>query len=224
MKKVFEKQGWHLLALIALLAGTFFIVKTDPDFISGSLWGIETKMWLALSIAIPIIHQAYVMICWRLELHYNYLTDRLGAGAFKKYMVGFFLIFNSRMGFMILLSISNRNTLSISYSISAPITILFFAIAAYTFYSVFRYFGFRKAAGLDHFDPEVQKSPFVKRGAFKYSKNAMYSFAFLIIYIPGLIALSKAALLAAIFSHLYIWVHYYTTELPDIRRMYERTS
>jgi len=91
----------------------------------------------------------------------------------------------------------------------------------YTFYSVIRYFGFEKAAGLDHFDPAVRKAPFIKKGAFKYSENAMYSFAFLIIYLPGLIALSKAALLAAFFSHLYIWVHYYTTELPDIRRMYK---
>jgi len=224
MIKVFEKQGWHLLALIALLAGTFFVVKSDPELISGSLWGIKTKIWLAISIAIPIIHQVYVLICWRLELHYNYLTDRLGAGAFKKYMVGFFLIFNSRMVFMILLSIASRNTLSASPSVSVAIAILFFVIAIYTFYSVIRYFGFRKAAGLDHFDPEVRKSPFVKKGAFKYSGNAMYSFAFLIIYVPGLLALSKAALLAAIFSHIYIWVHYYTTELPDIRRMYENAS
>jgi hypothetical protein len=35
-----------------------------------------------------------------------------------------------------------------------------------------------------------------------------------------LLLLSQAALLAALFNHLYIWVHYYSTELPDIRHIY----
>ena len=51
---------------------------------------------------------------------------------------------------------------------------------------------------------------------------AMYTFGFLIIWVPGLVFYSKAALLAAGFNHIYIWVHYYTTELPDIRYIYGR--
>jgi hypothetical protein len=27
-------------------------------------------------------------------------------------------------------------------------------------------------------------------------------------------------MVAAVFGHLYIWVHYFTTELPDMRRIY----
>jgi len=48
----------------------------------------------------------------------------------------------------------------------------------------------------------------------------MYIFGFFILWIPGLLLLSKAALLVALFNHIYIWVHYYFTELPDIKVIY----
>ena len=48
----------------------------------------------------------------------------------------------------------------------------------------------------------------------------MYVFGFLLLWVPGLWWTSAAALLAALFNHFYIWVHYFATELPDIRRMY----
>jgi hypothetical protein len=48
----------------------------------------------------------------------------------------------------------------------------------------------------------------------------IYHYVALILWVPGLICFSKAALLAAAFNHIYIWIHYYTTELPDIRYLY----
>jgi hypothetical protein len=48
----------------------------------------------------------------------------------------------------------------------------------------------------------------------------MYAFGFLLIWFPGLWYASLAALAAALFSHLYIWVHYYCTERPDMQRIY----
>ncbi len=39
----------------------------------------------------------------------------------------------------------------------------------------------------------------------------------MILYLPGLLLLSQAALLLAAFNHLYIWVHYYCTEKPDMK-------
>ena len=93
---------------------------------------------------------------------------------------------------------------------------------AYLFYSVKKYFGIDRAFGLDHFNPEeVKNEPFVKRGIFKYTSNGMYIYGFLILWIPGLLFQSKAALLAALFSHIYIWIHYYFTELPDIKMIYK---
>jgi hypothetical protein len=54
----------------------------------------------------------------------------------------------------------------------------------------------------------------------------MYKFAFLFLWVIALVLLSRAALIVAAFSHLYIWVHYYFTELPDIQFIYgsRRTS
>jgi len=31
---------------------------------------------------------------------------------------------------------------------------------------------------------------------------------------------SIAALCVALFNHMYIWVHYYSTEFPDMKRIY----
>jgi hypothetical protein len=42
----------------------------------------------------------------------------------------------------------------------------------------------------------------------------------LILWVPGLWWASPAALVVALFNHLYIWVHYYATERPDMRRIY----
>lgn len=79
-----------------------------------------------------------------------------------------------------------------------------------------------RAFGIDHFQPkESKKESFVKKGIFKYTSNGMYIYGFLMLWIPGLLLLSKAAILVALFNHIYIWVHYYFTELPDIKIIYE---
>jgi hypothetical protein len=51
----------------------------------------------------------------------------------------------------------------------------------------------------------------------------MYVFGFLTLWVPGLWFASAAALVVALFNHLYIWVHYYSTELPDMKRIYGET-
>ena len=48
----------------------------------------------------------------------------------------------------------------------------------------------------------------------------MYVFGFAILWVPALLFQSVAALIVAAFSHAYIWVHYYCTERPDMRRIY----
>ena len=52
----------------------------------------------------------------------------------------------------------------------------------------------------------------------------MYKFVFLLLWIPGILFQSKAALIAALFQHIYIWIHYYFTELPDMKFIYGKTS
>ena len=62
----------------------------------------------------------------------------------------------------------------------------------------------------------------VKQGIFRFSSNAMYVFGFFLLWVPGILGQSKAALLVAAFNHLYIWVHYYFTEQPDMEIIYGR--
>ncbi len=60
----------------------------------------------------------------------------------------------------------------------------------------------------------------VQGGIFRFSSNAMYLFGFMGLWIPGFLFQSLAALILAVFSHAYIWIHYYATEKPDMDRIY----
>jgi protein-S-isoprenylcysteine O-methyltransferase Ste14 len=119
------------------------------------------------------------------------------------------------------LAASNRGTLSIPFWLGLLISVTFLGLTIYLFYSVIRFFGLRRALGIDHFRPEEYRNkPLVQEGIYRWTSNGMYIFGFLLLWIPGLLFLSKAALLAAIFNHLYIWVHYYFTEVPDMKFIY----
>lgn len=213
-----EKQAQHYLLLVLLLAVLYLLV--DDAALAGQLWGIPTQIWLILVVAIPILHQMAVALLWRAELYHHKMTDWFGDKAFDVFKTIFAILFIGRPITLILLGISNMNTLMldpvIAYVFASILSIPF----AYTMYSVFHYFGIDRAYGIDHFDPSYRNKPFVKQGMFRYTDNAMYKFGFLILWIIALVFLSKAALLAAAFSHLYIWVHFYFTELPDIRYIY----
>lgn len=60
----------------------------------------------------------------------------------------------------------------------------------------------------------------MRDGIFRFSSNAMYTFGFLALWVPGLLLESAAALLAAGFQHAYIWVHFHFTERPDAEHIY----
>jgi hypothetical protein len=215
---LFDKQIHHYIALILLVFGVYALA--DDTALSGQLLGVSTSTWLWLSIVVPVLHQGYVWFAWRTQLKYSLLTRVLGDSGFKVYTIGFTVLFVSRLIFIILLALSNSNSIALSPGFSYVLSILFALLSGYLFYSVRTYFGFKRAYGIDHFDESYRHLPFVREGIFKYTSNAMYTFGFLILWVPGLIFFSKAALLAACFNHIYIWVHYYTTELPDIRFIY----
>jgi len=222
--KLLEKQGWHLVVLLLLLIGVYYYIQLDQTFLTGSLWNIDTKVWLTLALGIPIVHQVYVLFCWRLELHYKLLSKTFGKNAFKIYAFGFFVLFVSRIVFIIFLADSNKDTFQINPILKYTILFFISVLAVYAFYSVKVYFGMDRAAGLDHFELEIRKLQFINKGIFKYTNNGMYIYAFLIIYVPSFLYQSKSAFIVAVFSHLYIWVHYYCTELPDIKIIYRNVE
>jgi len=215
-----EKQGWHFLAVVVLTGLSFIILQSDEGFRAGRLWGIETSGWFWFAIFIAIAHQIYVWAVWRLQLSTQWVTKKFPESGFTAYLIIFFILIFLRLLFVIFTAISNRGTILIQNEIKWPLVILLFILVIWLFYSVIRYFGFKRAAGADHFYPEYLKLPLVKEGIFRYSSNAMYMYGFLIFWLIAILAESKAALLLAGFNHIYIWVHYYCTELPDMKRIY----
>lgn len=223
--KIFKNQFWHLLSLAILIPVLIvFINKNEVDILYGGLFHVETYIWLIAAILAPIVHQIYVLICWRSELYYQSITKLFGRKkGFRLYKIGFAVLILLRLVTIIILAISNEGTLYISPIISYSLAVLFAIPVIYLFYSVFKYFGMDRAFGIDHFEPEAANNlGMVKEGIFKYTSNGMYVVGFLILWIPGLIFLSKAALLAALFNHIYIWIHYYFTELPDMKFIYKK--
>ena len=217
--KVFKHQQWTLLFLIISIIPFSLILPLDL-FRSGEFLGVPTLSWSIISIFIVIGHHTYVMICWRLEIHYSTISRIFKSKAFLIYEIGFFILFFGRIGLNFVLSISNMGTLPIDLWIRLIIVVIISVPMLFTLYSVARYFGMHRAAGADHFLPEYREMEFVKKGIYKYSSNSMYKYAMLVLWVPALLFGSVSGIVLALFNHIYVWVHYYTLEKPDFKLIY----
>ena len=70
----------------------------------------------------------------------------------------------------------------------------------------------------------MREMPLVNQGVFRFTGNAMYLFGFFLFWAIAVAFDSSAALVVAGFSHLYIWVHYYATEEPDLDYLHAPAS
>lgn len=217
-KHLFHRQLLHLIALLLLLGGVFAIINKFPP--KGSWLQIDAMTWFTASICIPIAHQVYVWLIWRLELYGKVFTKRLGDAAFPLFSGGFSILFISRFIAIFGLAVATRYTGELHRTASHLVAIVLLFPSLFAIFSAFRYFGARRAFGADHFSDEFHKAPFETRGIYRFTSNGMYLYAFLIFYVPGFWFESWEAGLAALFSHLYIWVHFYCTELPDMEHIY----
>ncbi len=219
LRLILERQWLHALLLLLLLAGMWSVSAYDGVWV-GQLWDVATLLWLWLAVGLAIAHQVYVWFCWRTELHTSFLSRTLGSRGFPSYAVGFSLIGIFRVVVVFFVAVSNRGTFPLNIVVSRALAVFILLPALYLFYSVKRYFGFRRAFGIDHFDEDYRTRQLERRGIFRYTRNGMYIFGFMLLWVPGLWWNSTAALVVALFNHLYIWVHYYATELPDMRHIY----
>ena len=217
--KFFERQLEHLISLIVLVFAAYWASRAE-GVLSGSLYGLDTAFWFWLAIAIPIAHQVFVWIAWRAELGYSTITRTFGDRGFIYYSVVFMLLLVARPIAIAFLAVSNQGSLQTDPRVLNSIALVLLVPILYLFYSLVKYFGVKRALGIDHFDAGYLEKPLVRKGIFKYANNSMYVFGLLILWLPGLLLASKAALLAALFGHVYIWVHYFTVELPDMRYIY----
>ena len=218
-ESIYEKQGLHFLLLATLLLVVGWISRTE-GILGGSCLGVSTATWFWLSILFPVLHQVWVWICWRMELHHQWLSRSLGSWGFRVYGIGFALLSFARLYTLTATAVANQRSLEVDQGLLNVLALVLAIPTLYTFYSVGRHFSFKRALGIDHFDPAYRTKPFVRDGIFRFTRNGMYTFGLMIVWLPGLIWASQAALLSAAFSHLYIWVHYFCTELPDMRRIY----
>ena len=216
---IFERQWLHAVLLAVLLAGMAW-ASGHEGMQAGMLWGISTPAWLWLAVALAVTHQVYVWFCWRMQLHASLLTRVFGALGFPLYAVVFSILLISRVVVIFILALANRDTLAVDLTVLRILAMIALIPAVYLIYSVQRYFTFTRACGIDHFDASYRSLPFVRSGIFRFTRNGMYTFGMLLLWVPALWYASRAALCMALFSHIYIWVHYYATELPDIKRIY----
>ena len=171
--------------------------------------------WTA--IAFPVLHQVFVWLAWRIELRSSATSKTIG---FDGYLILFFVLFGGRFVTLAVLAWLDRGGLSLDPITQTVLTVLLVIPGLYAMYSVRRYFGMARAAGADHFEESYRNMPLVNQGIFRFTDNGMYLYAFLLFWAIAVGFNSSAALLVAAFSHVYIWVHFYATEKPDMDFLY----
>ena len=210
--KLLAGQSIHLIGLIILLP------------LSWKLWqyaGSPHPRIFWTCILIPTLHQIYVWLTWRLELQDGSVSRTVG---FKGYLFFFFVFLILRPISILALAYADANTLEIPHTLRILLTAVLIIPALYTVISIKKYFGFKRAAGADHFLPEYRSMPLVKEGIFKYTGNGMYVYGFFMLWAIAIGFGSRAALIVAGFSHVSIWIHYHATEKPDMAYLYARES
>jgi hypothetical protein len=219
VRNIFVGQSAHAFLLFSL--GVCMLLAAElPGFFVGEFAGVSTQAWFVLVVANAVVHQLYVWFCWRIELHTRGLSRVFGRWAFAVYASFFTVLILARPVLVTLLSIANAGTLPIGEELSRVIAFVMVMPVAYLAWSVRRYFGIARAFGIDHFDTAYRPLPLVRGGIFRLTPNAMYTFGFLLLWIPAFYYRSIAGIVAAAFSHAYIWVHYLTTEKPDMEVIY----
>jgi len=201
-------QIFHFGTLSVLLGATWvawsYMGKPFPNV-----------FWSA--VGIPIAHQIDVWLCWRLQLKSDVISRTIG---FRGYIVGFFILFGGRFLSLLFLATRDSGSAGLPPLARISLTIVSIVLGAYAMYSTMRYFGMKRAAGADHFDQDYRDMPLVKKGIFRYTNNGMYLYAFLLFWAVAIGFDSSATLLAAAFSHIFIWNDSYATEKPDMDYLY----
>ena len=210
----FKNQIWHIGGLILL----FYIGCQIVDFENNSnaFFGISVKNWFLFTMMTPLLHQSYVWLCWRSELCWKIISRTIG---FKVYVIIFFILAILRLS-SIGLCFADYGSWFTPGWMAWIVAILIFVPFVYTIYSIKKYFGFLRATGKDHFDPSYKNIPFEKRGIFKWSSNAMYTFAVAVFFGFAISAGSKAMFVFAAYTYIGTWLHYFCTEKEDFKIIY----
>jgi hypothetical protein len=215
---IFEGQAQHLGILFFMLAGVYHLLPDPTD--AHRVLLLTPRGWALTSVWLAIAHQVVVAIGFRAELHLRLLTRFFGDNALWSWAVIFLPLLVLRPLTVLATGLSDIGSLGLWRPGEIVIGAALLVPAGYALYSTFRYFTLERALGGDHFHDEIADMPMETRGAFGWTQNAMYGLAFLGLWAIALLCGSWAALVVAAFQHAYIWVHMYTVEGPDMRRIY----
>jgi hypothetical protein len=211
----------HHLILLAFMVPAVLALGKPPSG-NQSFFGPDGLALFHLGVAVPVVHQVIVWLGFRGQLCFRVFTRLFGRMDIAAWGVIFLPLLMLRVISLVAAGLADQGSLGLSRALAVPAGITLIGLALYTLWSVFRYFGLARALGADHFRVEYRDMPFEKRGAFRLSDNAMYTFAFLGLWGAALLLDSRNALALAAFQHAYIWVHWYCVEAPDISFIYRK--
>ena len=222
MSFLFEGQVRHIILLFGLVPGAIYLALPALD---GTSWlGIPDYNWFYAVIIVAVVHQLVGWFVLRTQLVFSLFSRLFGKYDMVAWGSIFFPLILLRPILVIVLGLADAGSLDSFRSIQIVLGLILLLPVVYTGWSIERFFGVPRALGGDHFRQHYRELPLVNEGAFKYSSNAMYSFAFLAFWVIALLTGSRAALASALFQHAYIWVHWYCTEEPDMRVIYDKRS
>jgi hypothetical protein len=209
----------HLFFLAFMVPAALALGKAPAG--NQTICGLDGSFLFHLGVAVPVVHQVIVWLGFRGQLCLRVFTRLFGRLDIAAWGVIFLPLLMLRVVSLVAAGLADQGSLGLNRAIAVPAGLALIGLALYTLWSVFRYFGLARALGADHFRAEYRNLPFEKRGAFKLSDNAMYTFAFLGLWGAALLLDSRNALALASFQHAYIWVHWYCVEAPDIAFIYK---
>ena len=218
LRFLFRGQLFHLTAAVILTAIAWALAA--PVLTEGSWLGISEAGWFWVAVGLTILHQFYVWIVFRGQLGWGLFTRLFGKYDLTVHSILFSPMLIARPFVVIAAGMASPLTLALPRWVQLAMGLALLVPALYTGWSVKQYFGFKRAVGGDHFRRRYREMPLVTEGAFSWTPNAMYTFAFFGLWSIALLLGSHLALVIALFQHVFVWAHYFGTEQPNMELIY----
>lgn len=219
IRKLFQYQGVHLFAFIALGGVLYATNAAFPDS-QRLLWKLSCSEWIWISWIFAGIFQFWISFFWRFELYGGHVSRKMGPFGFQLYRAGYVVFGLLRFIPLVPIALTSPHTLNLPAWFSIPFLVVTIPLSLWGVYCAAVYFGITRASGIDHFDPAWSRHNLEKRGIYKYVPNVMYTVVLLAIYHPGVVWQSAPALIGGGVHHAFVWIHYFCTEKPDMQEIY----
>ena len=219
-KFLFHRQVLHAALLVLLVSVGYALAAPALGPCDTPLLGLCDCGWFWLTLGVAVVHQLLVWLVFRGQLGWGVLTRLFGHRDLLVWGSIFIPLLIARPLATLGIAIADRGSLALPFWLSISLAVVLLVPATYAMYSVIRFFGIPRALGGDHFRLRYRRMPMVRKGAFAWTSNAMYLLVFLGLWSIAFITRSQVALVAALFQHAYVWVHFYCTEKPDMDLMY----